>query len=113
MSTYSRLDDRYIDDDVIRSFMHNEVVAKSTSQDIDLKSHDITPDEEYRPDLVAYRIWGTEELRWAVRIIAGTEAEWDPLPVGAIIYAPPLAWLRDRIRHFASDGQVSDTVDTD
>ncbi|MCZ4061173.1 baseplate protein [Pantoea sp. LMR881] len=113
MSDYSRLDDRYIDDPVIRSFMHNEVVAKSTSQDSDLYGYDIKPEEEYRPDLVAHRVWGTDELRWAVRTIAGTEAEWDPLPVGETLYMPPLAWLRDRIRHFANDGEVSDTVDTD
>lgn len=111
MSDYSRLDDRYIEDPIIRSFMHNEVVAKSTSQDSDLQPYDIKPDEEYRTDLVAYRIWQTHELRWAVRIICGTEAEWDALPVGTTINVPTLAWLRDRIRHYASDGEVSDTVE--
>ena len=113
MSAYSRLDDRSIADPIIRSFMHNEVVAKSTSRDIDLMNYDILPDEEYRPDLVAFRIWGVEELRWAVRIIAGTEAEYDPLPIGTTLTVPSMAWLRDRLRHYTSDAEVADTVIAD
>ena len=113
MATYNRLDDRYLEDPVLRSLLYRDVCDKANSQDEDLASHDIMPDEEYRPDLAAQRIWEVAELRWVVRAIAGVDAEWDPLPVGKTIMAPPLAWIRDRIRHYADNGEVTGTVTMD
>lgn len=113
MSSYSRLDDRCVDDPIIRAYLHNEVVAKSTSRDTDLQDYDVRPEEEYRPDLVAMRVWGTSELRWAVRIIADVETEFDPLPVGTTLQAPSMAWIRDRIRHYTSSGEFTGTVGVD
>ncbi|CAM3952423.1 baseplate protein [Serratia sp. arafor3] len=106
MTTYNRLDDRCIEDPIIRAYLHNEVIRKSNSQDVDLYRYDIKPDEEYRPDLVAHRIWGICELRWCVRLLAGTVAEYEPLPIGQTLSAPSIAWLRERIRHYVDTGEL-------
>ncbi|MCC7928268.1 hypothetical protein INR35_26240, partial [Escherichia coli] len=41
--------------------------------DKNLTIYYVLPDEQYRPDLLAYRMWGIAELRWVVTLAAGLE----------------------------------------
>ncbi|QCR38810.1 hypothetical protein C1N62_21730 (plasmid) [Nissabacter sp. SGAir0207] len=77
-------------------------MAKSLSYDSDLLAYDILADEIYRPDLIAYRIWGTAELRWVVTLVCGLEDECDAMVAGTEITVPTLAWIREQINTFSA-----------
>lgn len=101
----SRLSDLQIDDDVIRSMLYADVLAHCRDEsETDVLTHGVLLDEEYRPDLVAYRVYGNEVMRWAVSLVADVEDEADPLPVGQTLRLPTAAWVRERIRHYVDGG---------
>ncbi|EIQ71274.1 hypothetical protein ECEPECC34262_1794 [Escherichia coli EPEC C342-62] len=52
------------------------------SNDKNLTIYYVLPDEQYRPDLLAYRMWGIAELRWVVTLAAGLEDESQGMTVG-------------------------------
>lgn len=54
------------------------------SNDKNLTIYYVLPDEQYRPDLLAYRMWGIAELRWVVTLAAGLEDESQGMTVGKI-----------------------------
>ena len=100
--SYNRLDDRTIDDPILLALFHQEVIARATSYSADNISYTIKPDEVYRSDLSAFRCYGNEELRWVFRLLVGQESETEAMPVGTTLTVPPVAWIRDRMRDYAS-----------
>ncbi|CDM92277.1 hypothetical protein [Xenorhabdus bovienii] len=107
MSEYSRLDDRCITDPIIRAYLHREIIAQSQLYDHASNiSYTIKPDEEFRADLVAYRVYKNSVLRWVVRLVAGHESELESLPIGDNLSLPSAAWIRDRVRHYADTPEV-------
>ncbi|MCY2267801.1 baseplate protein, partial [Klebsiella pneumoniae] len=95
-------DDRTIDDPILLALFHQEVIARATSYSADNISYTIKPDEVYRSDLSAFRCYGNEELRWVFRLLVGHESETEAMPVGITLTVPPVAWIRDRMRDYAS-----------
>ena len=71
----SRYDDRNIADPILRAELRKEVMLMCESNDKNLTIYYVLPDEQYRPDLLAYRMWGIAELRWVVTLAAGLEDE--------------------------------------
>lgn len=113
MTTLSRLDDRNIEDPVLRSYMRRVVKQMCDSYDPNLTPHYVTADESYAPDLIASRVYGSETLRWVVTLAAGLEDEADPIAVGTLLKFPPAAWIREQIIHFSDDGNVYGTLKED
>lgn len=103
----SRYDDRNIADPILRAELRKEVLAMCESNDQNLTNYYVLPDEEYRPDLLAFRVWGTEDLRWVVTLASGNEDESQPMVIGRKLKLPPAAWIREMIRHFQYDGGLS------
>lgn len=106
-SQLSRLSDMQIEDDIIRSLLYADVLAHCRDDsEQDVVTHDVMLDEEYRPDLLAFRVYGTDVMRWAVSLVADVEDESDPLPVGVKLRLPSAAWVRERIRHYMDGGGI-------
>ena len=104
---YSRLDNQSIEDPIIRAYMHREIIRQAELYDDENNfTYTIKPDEVYRPDLVAYRAWGAEDLRWAVVAIVGHESELEALPVGQDFTFPNAAFIRDRVRHYTDNPEI-------
>lgn len=104
MTVSSRLSDLNIEDDIVRAYFYGDVLAYSRDGTrTDCIEYAVKLDEVQRPDLLAYRVYGTPDLRWLVSLVADVEDEADPLPVGQVLRFPPAAWLRERIRHY-TDG---------
>ena len=99
----SRLDDRNIDEPIIRAYMRQAVMTKAQSYDSDLLTYDILSDEIYRPDLIAFRIWGTHELRWVITLVCGLEDESEAMIEGTELTVPSLSWIREQINAFSGD----------
>lgn len=101
--SYNRLDDRSIEDIVLRGLFHQEVIKRSSSFHEDNSDYTIKIDEAYRADLAAFRAYNeNDDLRWIFRVLCGLESEMDPLPVGKTLSLPDMSWIRDRIRDYAS-----------
>lgn len=104
---YSRLDNRSIEDPIIRAYMHREIIRQAELYDDENNfTYSIKADEVYRPDLVAHRAWGSADLRWVVDVLVGNEAETDPLPVGKDFTFPSAAFIRDRVRHYTDNPEI-------
>ena len=88
---YSRLDDRYIEDDIFRALFHQEMIKRVSEYHSDNFQYTIKIDEVYRSDLAAYRAYGNADLRWVFRV-----------PAGTTLTLPDVAWLRNKIRDYAS-----------
>lgn len=106
-NNYSRLDNRSIEDPIIRAYMHREIIQQAARYDEETNfSYTIKGDEKYRPDLVAYRAWGSHDLRWVVDVLVGNEAETEALPVGKDFSFPSAAFIRDRVRHYTDTPEI-------
>jgi hypothetical protein len=104
---YSRLDDRSIEDPIIRSLLHKEVIAQCRNNDMTNNiTYEIKLDEVYRADLAASRCWGYMDLRWVFRLLAEHESLDDELEPGTIYTVPTAAWIRDRVRHYADTPEL-------
>jgi len=99
---YNRLDDRFISSDVLRAMMHREMLDRIAEFHDDNFDYVIKVDEQYRSDLAAFRAYGTQELRWVFRVIAGHESEYESLPTGQTFSLPDSTWLRNKIRDYAA-----------
>lgn len=99
--SYNRLDDRSIEDVILRALFHQEVVKRASSYHEDNTDYTIKPDEIYRSDLAAFRAYGNEDLRWVFRVLLGLEFETEAMTAGTTLSLPDMAWIRDRIRDYA------------
>lgn len=80
-----------------RSDLYREV--RRGSQDWPV--YEVQPDEVLRPELIAYRHYGTDALKWVVLVVAGLDDMREALESGVSLALPPKAWVRERIRAYA------------
>lgn len=97
---YSRLSDQNITDPILRGEFYRQVVEHLSDPTTKTTSIRVFPNEEYRPDLMAFRLYGDADLRWLVCLVCGVTDEADPLPVGDAFAFPPSTWLRQKMRQF-------------
>ncbi|HAV1601632.1 TPA: baseplate protein [Enterobacter hormaechei subsp. xiangfangensis] len=106
-NVYSRLDDRSVEDPILRSYLHKEVMAQCLASDaVNNFTYEIKLDEVYRTDLAAYRCWGSMDLRWVFRLLAGHESLDEAMEPGTVFTVPSAAWIRDRVRHWADTPEL-------
>lgn len=104
---YTRLDDRSVEDPIIRSYLHKDIIQQASRYDNETNFvYTVKADERYRPDLLAYRAWGSADLRWAIDVLAGIESETEGLPVGTDLTLPSTAFIRDRVRHYVDNPEI-------
>lgn len=99
MATLSRLSPYNITDDLLRSDLYREIRSGNDSW----LEYEIQPDEVLMPELIAYRFYGTDLLKWVVLIAAGLDDMREALEAGEKIKLPPTVWIRERIKHYAGD----------
>ncbi|QUM78777.1 baseplate wedge protein 53 (plasmid) [Moritella sp. 24] len=99
-NVYSRLSDMSIEDDVLRVELYKKVLnyIESTANIDDIILYEVKEDEQHRPDLLAYRVFGNDDLRWLVMLVAGIDDDFEAIPAGYDLAFPPLAIVRTMIR---------------
>lgn len=107
MTEFARLDDRCIEDVIIRSNLHREVLERARDLSVTLPTHEIAGDEVNRHDLVAFRAYGTPVLRWVITLLADLDDESEQLTQGDTLRLPESTWIRERIRHYMDSGEIS------
>ena len=93
----SRLSNQNVTDPIIRNAMYRDLLS---SDKTDWITRSIAVDEEYRPDIAAYRLYGTPECRWLITLVAGLTDELEALPVGIPLLYPPAHEVRKKIKEF-------------
>ena len=107
-SDLPRLSDFNITDDILRADFYLRIMRYIGSTDFSGVSYTITLDEQYRHDLVSYRLFGKTELRWLVGLICEVEDESDPLEVGQSYIFPSAVFVRRCMREFLNDMGLDD-----
>lgn len=92
-----RLSDLSIEDHIWRVQLRKKILDYIRAGK-DLTLYEVRQDERVRPDLTSYRVYGVEDLRWVVVLVAGNDDEFSPLPVGYRLQFPPIVVVRQFIR---------------
>jgi hypothetical protein len=104
MTEIARLSPYNVPDPLVRAALYREIRDGSDSW----PKYEIQPDEVLRPELVAYRHYGTDALKWVVLVVAGLDDYRERLAEGETISLPPSTWIRERILHYQA---VSTRID--
>lgn len=106
MTTYSRLSDMSIEDDIIRAELYKRILdyLNDANNNAHIRYYEIKPDEETRPDLVSQRHYGTQELAWLISLASGLDDPCEPLMIGCEIDLPPQSVVRSMIREVKEIG---------
>lgn len=94
-----RLSPYNIQDDLIRVDLYREIKAGNP----DWPLYEIQMDEVLRPELTAYRHYGTDSLKWVILLVAGIDDMREAMEAGVKLRLPPKVWIRQRIRYYAGD----------
>ena len=96
-----RLNAYNVSDDLIRAELYKEIRDGAENKADGWIEYEIQPDERLHPELVSYRFYGTDALKWVVLIVSGLDDMREGLPVGESIFLPPIAHVRKRIKHYS------------
>ncbi len=96
----SRLSDLNIDDPILRANFYRLVLDYLSSKGAETIDYVVKLDEEYRPDLAAYRAFGSSELSWLIMLVGEVDDPFYGLPVGYVLTLPNKAWIRRTMRQF-------------
>ena len=62
----------------------------------------IQPGDILSPELIAWKVYGVDTLKWAVMAAAGLDDTRERLTAGETIFLPSTAWLRERIKYYCA-----------
>ena len=100
----NRLSPLNIVDPLMRAELYREIRHAQTDRNLrgsDWGAYDIQPADVLSPELIAYKAYGLDTLKWVVCIAAGLDDPRERLEDGTTIYLPKASWLRERIRYYS------------
>lgn len=106
-STGGRLSYLNITDRLLRVELFREIrkaQEDSAARGENWGSYVIQPGDRLSPELVAYKLYGIDTLKWVIMVAAYMDDPRDPLEVGRTIYLPTTSYLRERIKYYESLG---------
>lgn len=62
--------------------------------------YEIQPADIRAPDLIAWKAYGVDTLKWVVMAAAGMDNSRELLEAGTRIYLPSTAWIREAIKRY-------------
>lgn len=96
-----RLSPLNIDDPLVRVELYREIQqAQSAKPSADWTEYEIQPADTLMPELIAYKVYGLDTLKWVVLIAASLDDPRERLASGTRIFLPSTAWIRERIKHY-------------
>lgn len=100
ISTQSRLSALQIEDTLVRVELYREIRNYQDNPPTDWVEYEIQPADALMPELIAWKVYSLDNLKWLVMIAAGLDDPRERLEAGNVIHLPPAAWLRERIKHW-------------
>ncbi len=103
MSELSRFSDQNIEDPILRANFYRLVLDYLGGKGAETLDYTVKIDEEYRPDLAAFRALGSAELDWLIMLVGEVADPFYGLPVGYTLTLPNKAWIRRTMRQFMDE----------
>lgn len=105
-SSGQRLSPQNIKDPLLRTELYREI----RNAQLDRKYRDadswayyiIQPSDVLSPDLIAYKVYSLDTLKWVILLAAGLDDPREKLQAGTTIWLPKTTWLRERIRYYST-----------
>lgn len=60
----------------------------------------VQPADILLPELIAYKVYGFDQLKWVIDVAAGLDDMRDRLVSGTTLYLPSTIWLQERITYY-------------
>lgn len=60
----------------------------------------IQPADVLLPELIAYKVYGYDQLKWLIDIAAGLDDTRERLESGQVLFLPSTLWLQERITYY-------------
>ena len=99
----SRLSPYSIANPLARNKLYREI-RNGQMQNNGWTEYKIRSDERICPELAAYRVYGSKDMKWIIIIAAGLDDIREALREGALIKLPPTAWIRHKILYYQGWG---------
>lgn len=64
------------------------------------KSYTIQPGDYLSPELIAWKMYSIDTLKWLVMVAAGLDDSRDVLESGRTVYLPSPVWLMERVQYY-------------
>lgn len=94
-----RLSPYNVSHDLMRAELYREIRKGNPEWPV----YEIQLDETLRPELAAYRHYGTDILKWVILVAARLDDYRNGIEAGARLRLPPVVWIRERIRHYSGE----------
>ena len=62
--------------------------------------YDVQPADVLSPELIAWKAYGVDTLKWVVMAAAGHDDPREPLTAATRIFLPSTAWIREAIKRY-------------
>lgn len=97
----SQLLDSNVTDLILRAQMYRDILKATVTGETELTQHEINGDEQYRSDLISFRVYGRSDLAWLVDLIASREDIAFPHDVGTTLQLPDTVFIRNKIKYYS------------
>ena len=104
-SSGTRLSPLNITDPLLRAELFREIRLAQTDRKYrgdEWGYYTIQPADIYSPELIAWKAYGVDTLKWVVMAAAGLDDTRELLEAGKRIYLPTTVWIRERIKHYCA-----------
>ena len=102
-SSGARLSPLNISDPLLRAELFRDIRLAQTDRkyrDDQWGYYTVQPADMLSPELVAWKAYGIDTLKWVVMAAAGLDDTRETLTGGTRMYLPTTVWLRERIKHY-------------
>ncbi|MDE5832048.1 MAG: hypothetical protein K2H64_03535 [Desulfovibrio sp.] len=62
----------------------------------------IQPSDVLSADLIAWKVYGVDTLKWVILAASGLEDPREALTAGQRIFLPTTLWIRERIKYYSA-----------
>jgi len=100
INTQNRLSALQIDDPLVRVELYREIRNYQDNPPNDWVEYEIQAADALMPELIAYKVYKLDNLKWVVMIAASLDNPREKLEVGKTIFLPSTAWIRERIKYW-------------
>jgi hypothetical protein len=94
----SRLSPYNINEDLLRAQLYREI--RDGQESSEWRLYEVQPSDTLRPELIAYKVYGTREMKWLILVAAGLDDMREELEAATVLRLPEPAWVRQRIKHY-------------
>lgn len=102
-SSGARLSPLNIADPLLRAELFRDIRLAQTDKkyrDGQWGYYVIQPADILSPELIAWKAYGVDTLKWVVMAAAGLDDTRAKLEAGKRIYLPTTVWIRERVKHY-------------